>query len=170
MNDFDPPIVNVDETPAAESLRDRLRAEREAKREEATDIELIVPGWETVGLRYKAIPQAEFTKLAKRISRGDDNSATLAAYKLLARCFEAVLVRPDLDEDLQVLVDDSNKQFVLSGELAEYLGFEAKTPSEVLKGIFSADKFPLAPITHADALIDWMRGKGDEIDQALLGE
>ena len=170
MNDFDPTTLNVEETSAPESLRDRLRAERETKRKEATDITLIVPGWETVGLRYKAIPQAEFTKLAKQIKRGDDNSATLSSYKLLARCFDAVLVRPGLDEDLQVLVDDSTTQFVLNGELAEYLGFDGKTPSEVLRGIFSADKFPLAPLTHADALIDWMRGKGDEIDQALLGE
>lgn len=155
---------------ARESLRDRLRGERRDLREAAQNLTLVVPSWPTIALRYKAISETEFEHLAKQIQRGKDGANILAVYRLIGRCFQNVLVRPSDEDPFEVLVDDAGAPFTLEPALAEYLDYEATNSTEVLKGLFSADKHPLAPATHGDALIDWMRGRGDEIDRALLGE
>ncbi len=173
MSEVDPTTTpeplepNLDHGPE-ESLRDRLRREREELRAGPATLDLIVPNWETVAIRYKAIP--DFEQFAKQLTQNKGKSNLVTVCKFLVRCCDCVLVRPSEDADLEPLADDAGKPLSLETRLAEYLGFTAESGSEVVMGLFSADRHPLAPATHANALVDWMRGRATEIDEALLGE
>jgi hypothetical protein len=170
MNEFENISPDLDPASPSESLRDRLRAEREGILQTSDHVDLVVSNWPTIALRYRAIPTSEFEQLAKQMKRGRNESNMLAVYRMLERCFVAVLVREDEDEEFSILVDDNGSQFGLSEDLAEYLGFDGKKPAEVLRGIFMADKYTLAPASHGEALLKWMQGNGAQIDEELLGE
>lgn len=161
--------INITPAPG-ESLRDRLRAERAHLRAGAGTLDLAVPGWETVGIRYRTIPSDEFEQLVKRVGNSRSSSNLVAACKLIVRCCEAVLVRAEGSGEFEPLIGDSGSPFKLDKDLADYLGLEAKTAEEVVTGLFSTDRYPLAPGSHAAALIDWMRGREQEIDETLLGK
>jgi hypothetical protein len=134
-------------------------------------LDLLVPGYEDLGVRYQPVPDEEFDKLVARIQAAGAGSSNVdAACDLLSHSCEAILYRAE-GGPLEPLTDDAGVPLGFDTRLAELLGFEAQTARAVIRGVFSPDgTAPLAPGLHAMAVVEWMQGNEAAIDRALLGE
>lgn len=148
-----------------DSMRAQLRARREELRAKTT-VDLLVPGYDgDLAVRYKAIPEDEFDKLVSKMQRGTNMDAAL---DLLAKACDCILVR---EGDVLEPLEDEDGPIGFDIRLAEFFGFTAEKTREIIRETFSPDgRHPLAPADHANAVTDWFRGKGSEIDETLLGE
>lgn len=165
--------VEHDEPEVAQPRFDSVRSRLTAKREEIRarkDLDLLIPSYGgELAIRYHAIPEEEFQKIAGKISGGVNQGNVNTALDLLIKACTCILVREG--EDLEPLVDDDDKPIRFDPRLAEFFGFEATKARDVVKGVFSPDgKLPLAPGPHALSLVEWMQGNDAKIDQDLLGE
>lgn len=163
----DAPVL--DEPTGLPSIRDRIRAEREAIAAEKT-LDLLVPGYKgQLAIRYRSVSDRELDAFIKQIQK-DGEAGIRANYDLLIECCETVLVRVQEDGDLEPLTDDQDGPIRFDIRLAEFLGFEAASARETVVGVFSPDgSQALAPFEHTVAVISWLQGKSEEVDPALLG-
>lgn len=152
-----------------ESIRDRIRAERESIAAEKT-LDLIVPGYSgLLGVRYRSISDREMEQYAARIQK-DGDAGIRAGYDLLIEACDAILVRVETDDDFEVLEDDNGDAVRFDIRLAEFLGFEAKSARETVSATFSPEGVQsLAAFDQAAAVLSWLQGKSSEIDPSLLG-
>jgi hypothetical protein len=162
-------IPEVEEAPTGLlSIRDQIRAERDELKTE-TKLDLVVPGYEMIGVRYRGIPSRELDAFAKSLSKSKEGMRTAA--DVLIRCCESILVRPHGDDALEPLEDDQGDCLKFDQRLADFLGIEAATAREIVIQLFSPDGVQtLAAFEHANAVMEWMQGKGSQIDPSLLGE
>lgn len=152
-----------------ESIRDRIRAEREAIAAEK-NLDLIVPGYSgLLGVRYRSISDKEMERYATRIQKEGD-AGIRAGYDLLIEACESILVRVEADDDFEILEDDNGDPVRFDIRLAEFLGFEATSARETVAATFSPEGVQsLAGFDQAAALLAWLQGKSADIDPALLG-
>lgn len=153
------------------NVRERLRARRDELKKKDT-LTLVVPGYEEeLAVRYRAVPGKEMEKFSKKLRKTEAGMKT--AEEIIVRCCETIMARPEEDADLEPLTGDKgDDDFVkFDVRLADFLGFDAKSVHEVIKGTFSPDdNRPLAAFGHAHALMSWMEGKEEQVDKNLLGE
>jgi hypothetical protein len=161
---------------APDSPKARARAMR-AKLAADKSLDLIVPGYEgLLGVRYRPLGEDEWTTFARRIEAqaGDAGAVAtgleVAADLMIAAC-EAVIWRDALEVEWEVVNDDDDQPIRFDVRLAEWLGFEATTAREVVKGVFSPEGVkPISPSVHGDAIAEWQRGNDQAINRALLGK
>lgn len=168
IDDFDD-VPEADAQPSGlQSIRDQIRAERDELKTETT-LDLVVPGYEMIGVRYRGIPARELDQFAKRLSKSKEGMRT--ATDVLIRCCDSILVRPNGDDALEPLEDDQGDYLKFDQRLADFLGIEASSAREIVTQLFSPDGVQtLATFEHANAVMEWMQGKGAKIDPGLLGE
>jgi hypothetical protein len=164
--------VSADEAP--DSPRARARAMRKALGENKS-IDLIVPGYEgLLGVRYKPVPEEEWKVIAQRLERAgnvDQTSGLDVAIDLIVAACDGVIWRDEPALDWQLVNDESDVPLRFDQRLAEWLGFEADTAREVVRGVFSPEgSKPISPSVHGDAVAEWMRGNDQAINRALLGK
>jgi hypothetical protein len=158
-----------------DSPRARARALR-AKLAEDKTIELVVPGYAgLLGVRYRPIPENDWRELASRIERsgGTMDAATgleVALDVVIGAC-ECLLWRDDPDQPWGIVEDDAGQPLRFDVRTAEWLGFEASSAREVVRGVFSPEGTkPISPAVHGDAVAEWLRGNATAINRTLLGK
>jgi hypothetical protein len=159
----------VDLDVGAGSLRDRVRAQREELRGETT-IDLVVPGYDgLLGVRYDAIPSQEAEKLLNGLNRRGKDSLNLAA-NVLIRCCKSILVKET--DEFEELTTEAGAAVRFDKHLAEYLDLDAvETVVEIVIATFSPERNrDLAVLEAAAAVLGWMQGNENEINEALLGK
>lgn len=151
------------------SIRDQIRAEREAIASEKT-LDLLVPGYRgLLAVRYHSISDRELEEYLKRAQRENDQSIR-SNYDLLIEACETILYRESDEQEFTPALDENGDQIRFDVRLAEMLGMDATTARETVAGFFSPDGAqPLAVAQHIGAVADWLQGKSSEIDPALLG-
>lgn len=151
------------------SIRDQIRAEREAIASEKT-LDLLVPGYSgLLAVRYRSISDREMEGYAKRLQK-DGDVGIRAGYDLLIEACEAILVRMDTSDEFEVLEDDNGDAVKFDVRLAEFLDVEAASARETVAATFSPEGVQsLAAVDQAGAVLAWLQGKSSEIDPSLLG-
>lgn len=154
----------------------RARAQREKIRSEET-LDLRVPGYDDLQIRYKLMSEKATEGVAKRIEEARRSGSIkknldAVADFLIAAC-DSIRVR--VGDEFEVLVDDQDNPVRFDADLAEVLGFEFETARDIVLETIS----PLGDDgqrRHPDAIIDqftaiaaWRKGRAHEIDQNLLG-
>jgi hypothetical protein len=149
------------------SIRDQIRAEREAIASEKT-LDLLVPGYSgLLAVRYRSISDRELEQYIKRAQGEQSIGANL---DLLIQTCETILYRESDEQEFTPALDENGDRIRFDIRLAEMLGIDAKTARETVAGFFSPDGAqPLAVAQHIGAVADWLQGKSSEIDPALLG-
>lgn len=163
-------MEEVDTPPAGfESIRDRIRAERESIAAEKS-LDLVVPGYSgLLAIRYRSISDREMERYAARIQKEND-AGIRAGYDLLIEACEAILVRMETDQEFEILEDDDGDRVRFDIRLAEFLGVEASSARETVAAIFSPEGVQsLAAFDQAASVLAWLQGKSADIDPALLG-
>jgi hypothetical protein len=160
--------VAVEEPTGFASIRDQIRAEREAIASEKT-LDLLVPGYsDLLAVRYRSISDRELEQYIKR-AQGEQQSIG-ANLDLLIQTCETILYRESDEQDFTPALDENGDKIRFDIRLAEMLGIDANTARETVSGFFSPDGAqPLAVAQHIGAVADWLQGKSSEIDPALLG-
>ena len=162
-------IPEIAEAPSGlQSIRDQIRAERDELKTETT-LDLVVPGYEMIGVRYRGIPSRELDQFAKRLSKSKEGMR--AAADVLIHCCDSILVRMSTDDELEPLEDDQGDCLKFDQRLADFLDIKADTARDIVTQLFSPDGVQtLAAFEHANAVMEWMQGKGSQIDPSLLGK
>ncbi len=154
----------------------RLREQRESIRSEET-LDLRVPGYDDLQVRYKLMSEKATEEVAKKIEAaqrsgsGRKNLDAVADF-LIAAC-DSVLVRDG--DGFECLVDDSGVPVRFDATLAEALGFESETARDIVLETFSPKgddglrRHPDSMIDQFMAIASWRRGRAYEIDRDLLG-
>lgn len=171
--------LDVDTSPPAPngfaSIRDRIRAEREAMASDKT-LDLLVPGYSgLVGVRYRALSEREFSECLPKQQGGIKAEISFedtfrANYSLLITACETIIWREEESDEFQPALDENGDPIRFDVRLAEYLGFEAETARETVAGFFAPEGTrPLAVAAHANAVTAWLNGNTADIDAVLLG-
>lgn len=167
----DPVVTDPEETAdppvGRQSIRDRIRAERDELVQQDS-LDLLVPGYTSLGIRYRALPDREMEKFSEKVNK--TKAGIRAGCDLLAAACVCVLVRPQEDGALEPLEDDDGTPLRFDEAFAEFMGIETNRVREIILQTFSVGGQTLAHMEHALALQQWMGGKLDKIDPELLGE
>lgn len=155
------------EEPARLSVRDRIRKQRDELIEKDS-LDLLVPGYTDLGVRYRALPDREMEKFAEKINK--TKAGIRAGCDLMSTACVTILVRADEGGDLEPLEDDQGVPLRFDEAFAEFMGINSKNVREIILQTFSVGGQTLAHMEHALALQQWMGGKLDQIDPELLGE
>jgi hypothetical protein len=150
---------------------EKIRARREALKQRKS-IDLLVPGYQgQVAIRFKPVDDAELEKFANATIRDDGDSKIDAAFDLILRAHDVVLIREG--DDLVPLVNEEESPVGLTLELGRLLEFPdgIDTARGVVRELFSPDgTAPAAAVAVAGALISWLQGNEADIGKSLLGE
>lgn len=155
------------EMSARQSVRDRIRAQRDELIQQDS-LDLMVPGYADLAVRYRALPDREMEKFAEKVNK--TKAGIRAGCDLLAAACVCILVRADEGGELEPLEDDDGTPLRFDEGFAEFMGINSKTVREIVLQTFSVGGQTLAHMEHALALQKWMGGKIDQIDPELLGE
>ncbi len=161
------PVDGPEETPARQSVRDRIRAQRDELIQNDS-LDLIVPGYADLGVRYRALPDREIEAFSKKVNKS--KAGIRAGCDLLAASCVCILVREQEGGKLEPLVDDEEVPVRFDEEFARFMGIEATRVRDIILQTFSVGGQTLAHMEHAVALQQWMGGKLEAIDPELLGE
>ncbi len=161
-----------DRGPASGSLRDRLRARRDAQATERTEV-FPVPGYgDELWVRLHPVAFERSRKINERTERArrSDPRAELTGFAdmLLAAC-DSVLVRRNGDLLDLAEAERLGEDPVTLGDprLARFLGFEATKAREVIFGVFNGNDLGLAGL-----FAQWATWAGEEeeaADEAFAG-
>ena len=151
------------------SIRDQIRAEREAIASEKT-LDLLVPGYSgLLAVRYRSISDRELEGYLKKAQR-ESGQDMRSNYDLLIEACETILYREAEDQEFTPALDENGDEIRFDIRLSEMLGMNATSARETIAEFFSpGGAQPLAVAQHIGAVADWLQGKASEIDPALLG-
>ncbi len=165
------PIEAVTEVvaPSPESLILSQLRERRAKIGQGSDpLDLDIPGYGgDLVIRYKWTPFSELTATApqlQRITQPTAQALAACADTLVAACEEVLIrvegeVRPLSTDGTPIRFDD---------RLADALGFDrTKTARQCAMQVFKND---YALIEQSEAVMEWLRGTSQEVNDTFLGE
>lgn len=165
--------LNRNGAPDTPSVIDAVKARRRELGESKT-LTLAIPGYDgRLAVRYHTLSGEVFNRLVgARALRGGQIPEHVNADILIQAC-DAVLVedggtlKPIGDvAGIETAADDPVK---FDSRLAEILELEADTAREVVHEVFSPKgRRDLTYPGHAAALVSWMQGNEEEIDQSLL--
>lgn len=171
-----PELVNGTKPNAAERLRRRYEALQAPQR-----TEIDVPGYgnDLVG-RYMVPDDHERKASARKLEKiGDEDRLRLASIDLLIDCCQELLYRDD-EGKLHSLSEDGSP-VVFDDQLAEMLGFEAKSQRSVVRKVFTQGREDssgqvvsefnsAALIGHAQEVAGWIADVSQEVDADFTGE
>jgi hypothetical protein len=169
------PDVEVEENGEVEeeqvqSLLDQLRAERKEGMEDVQTL-IPVPGYDTVPLliQYRMMDGHELDRISRKVmkqSRDRWTRSLTAALDVMIAAATGVFV--EYNGEVKPLTLNGQPVPGFTSELAESLGFEARTAREVVIGTFQNKDMHIA--NHSMKLQRWFGDSAAAIDEEFLGE
>ena len=171
----DPEPEEAEEQSEANTLMERLRAERQGMAEDQS-IDISIPGYGDPVLlcRYRLVEGRELQRIMDKVRRQTkdsfDRNLLTTVDTFIAACEGIYIKEPDSEEE-PVPLDPDNTGAPMQYEpsLAKFLGFEANNAREVVRGVFGENDNAI--MQHGARLARWFGNTElTDTEEFLLGE